>query len=105
MDNLMARLPDMLRKNARQDAEENEYDPSEHIEWMAADEIERLQAQNKRLISRGFEDLHDETERLRVALRQIAGGEHVPGWELRDIAKEALESIQALDKLKEVSGD
>jgi len=31
-------------------------------------EIERLQSQNKRLISRGFEDLHDENERLRAVL-------------------------------------
>jgi hypothetical protein len=44
-------------------------------EVAAADShIQKIREQNDRLIARGFEDLHSENEKMREALRSIAGG-------------------------------
>lgn len=40
----MTDLVTMLRDVAKREAEEGEYDPSGHIDWMAADRIEQLEA-------------------------------------------------------------
>lgn len=42
-------------------------------------------------IPQEYLDQQKEIERLRAALRQIAGGDHIPAWELMDIAREALD--------------
>ena len=41
MSDLIERLPEMLRKVAKTESDEGEYGITEHIDWMAADEIER----------------------------------------------------------------
>ena len=44
MSDLNERLPKMLRKVAKTESDEGEYGITGHIDWMAADEIERLTA-------------------------------------------------------------
>lgn len=60
-------------------------------------EIERLTAQNKRLMSRGIEDMKDEIERLRAALWDILrpdNGMKNGGIMCRAIARLALEQSE-----------
>lgn len=42
MSDLIEQLPEMLRKVAKTESDEGEYGITEHIDWIAADEIEHL---------------------------------------------------------------
>lgn len=71
---LREKLPSMLCKIAKNEAEEGEYDPAEHVDWMAAEEIERLRGMvdeahvNNLTLATENKELEAEIERLRADL-------------------------------------
>ena len=72
-------LKEMLRGVAEREADEGEYGASEHIDWMAADRIEKLEVEN---------------ERLREHLSHVLRCRDDYGCSLCDDAHEALEQSE-----------
>lgn len=72
----MSDIVEMLRRGADRLREVELHTHAVRYE-KAADEIERLRAQNARLMARGIEDMRNEIERLR---ERLAAAEEVCSW-------------------------
>jgi len=85
-----------LRFIATREAKEGEYPVTENIDWMAADEIERLNG----LVALQKKDMKvamDNNERLRAALQNVSKGSGANGY-VKRIAEEALAAVETNDE-------